>query len=181
MVLGHRLPRNRGPAVHCGIRPARDRTVRRAVRPNLHGRVMKIAIVGTGAMGAVYAALLQKTGHEVWAIDSWGEHVDRIARDGLRVSGASGSYVVDGIRAGYTVADAGACDLWVVATKAADVAAVAADIAPLLRPDDVVMPFQNGLGAGERVARHLADAHVVIGIAEGFGSSIPEPGAVHHN
>jgi 2-dehydropantoate 2-reductase len=142
---------------------------------------MKIAIVGTGAMGAVYAARLQKTGHEVWAIDSWGEHIDRIARDGLRVSGASGSYVVDGIRVGYTVADAGPCDIWVVATKAADVAAVAADIAPLLRPDDVVMPFQNGLGAGERVARHLPDAHVVIGIAEGFGSSIPEPGAVHHN
>jgi 2-dehydropantoate 2-reductase len=58
---------------------------------------------------------------------------------------------------------------------------VTAGIAPLLRPDDVVMPFQNGLGAGERVARHVPTEQIVIGIAEGFGSSIPEPGSVHHN
>jgi len=142
---------------------------------------MKIAIVGTGAMGAVYAALLKKTGHVVWAIDPWQEHLEVIADTGLSVSGASGSYVVDGILVGASPADAGPCDLWIVATKAADVDEVAAAIAPLLRPDDVVMPFQNGLGAGERVARHVSDEQIVIGIAEGFGSSIPEPGSVHHN
>ena len=57
---------------------------------------------------------------------------------------------------------------------------MAAEIAPLLEPDSVVMAFQNGLGAGERVARHIPQEHIVIGIAEGFGSSIPEPGHVHH-
>ena len=54
---------------------------------------MKIAIVGTGAMGSVYAGLLAKAGHEVWAIDTWQEHIDTIATSGLSVSGASGSYV----------------------------------------------------------------------------------------
>ena len=57
---------------------------------------------------------------------------------------------------------------------------VAAAIAPLLQPDTVVMAFQNGLGAGERVARHIPKEHILIGIAEGFGSSIPQPGHVHH-
>jgi 2-dehydropantoate 2-reductase len=142
---------------------------------------MKIGIVGTGAMGAVYAALLTKSGHDVWAIDTWQEHLDAIATEGLRVSGASGTYDVDGIRVGSTPADAGACDLWVIATKASDVDAVASDLAPLLRPADVVMPFQNGLGAGERVASHVPDNQIIIGIAEGFGSSIPAPGSVHHN
>ena len=42
------------------------------------------------------------------------------------------------------------------------------------------MAFQNGLGAGERVARQIPSAQVLIGIAEGFGSFIPEPGHVHH-
>jgi len=69
----------------------------------------------------------------------------------------------------------------VYATKASDVDEVSGGIAPLLRPTDVVMPFQNGLGAGERVARHVPEDQIVIGIAEGFGSSIPEPGSVHHN
>jgi 2-dehydropantoate 2-reductase len=142
---------------------------------------MKVAIVGTGAMGGVYAALLKKAGHEVWAIDVWRAHLEAIDRDGLRVSGASGDYVVDGIRVGATPADAGPSDLWIVATKASDVDEVANGIAPLLRPADVVMPFQNGLGAGDRVARHVPEEQIVIGIAEGFGSSIPRPGHVHHN
>lgn len=142
---------------------------------------MKVAVVGTGAMGSLYAAFLRRGGHEVWAIDRWREHRDAIAAGGLRVSGASGEWSVDGIQVGSVPADAGPCDVWVIATKAADVDDVAELIAPLVRPGDVVMPFQNGLGSAERVARHVGEDHVVIGIAEGFGSSIPEPGAVHHN
>ncbi|MBT6733532.1 MAG: NAD(P)-binding protein, partial [Acidiferrobacteraceae bacterium] len=39
---------------------------------------MKIVIVGAGAMGSVYAALLADSGNEVWAIDLWQEHLDAI-------------------------------------------------------------------------------------------------------
>ncbi len=131
-------------------------------------------------MGSVYAGLLGKAGHEVWAVDIWREHIDAIAASGLTVSGASGSFVVDNLHVGQIPRDAGACDLWLIATKASDVDQVAAAIAPLLEPDSVVMAFQNGLGAGERVARHIPPEHIMIGIAEGFGSSIPEPGHVHH-
>jgi 2-dehydropantoate 2-reductase len=131
-------------------------------------------------MGSVYASLLGKAGHEVWAIDIWQEHIDVIAASGLTVSGASGSFVVDNLHVGRAPHDAGTCDVWMIATKAADVDAVAADIAPLLEADSVVMAFQNGLGAGERIARRIPQEHIVIGIAEGFGSSIPEPGHVHH-
>jgi 2-dehydropantoate 2-reductase len=141
---------------------------------------VKIAVVGTGAMGSVYAGLLGKAGHEVWAIDTWQEHLEVIERSGLTVSGASGSYVVDSLHTGAVPSDAGPCDLWVIATKAQDVEEVAASIAPLLQPDSVVMAFQNGLGSGERVARHLPRQHILLGIAEGFGSSNPQPGSVHH-
>jgi 2-dehydropantoate 2-reductase len=142
---------------------------------------VKIAVVGTGAMGSVYAGLLGKAGHEVWAIDTWQEHLEAIAAVGLSVSGASGEYVVDDLRVGRAPADAGPCDIWVVATKASAVEGVCAQVAPLVQPDTVVMAFQNGLGAGERVARHVPEEHVLVGIAEGFGSSIPRPGHVHHD
>ncbi len=136
-------------------------------------------------MGSVYAGLLgrasRRTGDEVWAIDTWTDHVDAIAREGLHVSGASGEYTVTDLRVGRSPADVGPCDLWVIGTKAADVEAVAAEIAPLLRPDDVLMAFQNGLGAGARVARQVPDRHVLIGIAEGFGSEVTAPGHVHHH
>jgi ketopantoate reductase len=45
---------------------------------------MKIAIVGTGAMGSVYAGLFASAGHEVWAIDRWREHVQAMREKGLR-------------------------------------------------------------------------------------------------
>ena len=51
---------------------------------------MKVAIVGTGAMGSVYAALLADAGNEVWAIDQWQDHVDAINRHGLRLEGGLG-------------------------------------------------------------------------------------------
>jgi 2-dehydropantoate 2-reductase len=141
---------------------------------------MKIAVVGTGAMGSVYAALLGKAGHEVWAIDTWPEHIEAIATSGLSVSGASGTFVVDNLHVGRAPGDAGPCDVWIIATKAWAVDEAAAEIAPLIGPDSVVMAFQNGLGAGERVARHIPPGHILIGIAEGFGSSITDPGHVHH-
>jgi 2-dehydropantoate 2-reductase len=142
---------------------------------------MKIAVVGTGAMGSVYAGLFARAGHEVWAIDQWKEHLGAIASGGLRVSGASGDFVVPGINVGAAPADAGPCDVWIVATKAADVDDAASAIAPCLTADSVVIALQNGLGSGDRVARRLPREQVLIGIAEGFGSSVPSPGHVHHN
>ncbi len=140
---------------------------------------MKIAIVGTGAMGSVYASLLGKAGHEVWAIDTWQDHLDAIATSGLSVSGASGSFVVDNLHVGRP-SRCGPVRRLGDRDQGGRCRRGGADIAPLLGPDSVVMAFQNGLGAGERVARRIPQEHIVIGIAEGFGSSIPEPGHVHH-
>lgn len=142
---------------------------------------MKIGVVGTGAMGSVYAAMFGRAGHEVWAVDTWREHLDAIAASGLHVSGASGDYIVDNIHVASAPADAGGCDVWIVATKAADVDAAAASVVPCLRDGDVVIALQNGLGAGDRTAARIPPSQVLLGIAEGFGSSIPEAGHVHHN
>ncbi len=142
---------------------------------------MKIAIVGAGAMGSIYAGLFTEVGHDVWAVDVWREHVDAINRDGLRVEGASGDRVVTDIRATTNVAEAGECDLYVLATKAAGVGSAAAGIADLMGPESIVLTIQNGLGAGERIARFMSTERVLLGVADGFGASMRGPGHVHHN
>ena len=43
---------------------------------------LKVAVVGAGAMGSVYAGLLASAGNEVWAIDTWREHIDAIRARG---------------------------------------------------------------------------------------------------
>ncbi|MCH8998381.1 MAG: NAD(P)-binding domain-containing protein, partial [Proteobacteria bacterium] len=99
---------------------------------------MKIAVVGTGAMGSVYAALLADAGNEVWAVDTWAEHIDAIKANGLRVEGASGDRT---LRIGATTdpAEVGLCDLVVIATKAQDVAAAAASVAPMLGNHSLIL------------------------------------------
>jgi 2-dehydropantoate 2-reductase len=141
---------------------------------------MKIAIFGVGAMGSVYAGLMAEAGHEVWAVDVWQEHVDAINTNGLRVEGASGDRVVRGIRATSNAMDAGACDLYVLATKASGVGPAAKSIAPLMGPESMVITIQNGLGAGERIAEFMDTDRVLLGVADGFGASMKGPGHVHH-
>ncbi len=142
---------------------------------------MKIAIFGTGAMGSIYAGLMAAAGHEVWAVDIWREHVDIINRSGLRVVGASGDRVIKGIHATRDGADAGECDLFVLATKTSGVGAAAEMIAPLMGPESIVITIQNGLGSGERIARYMSTDRVLLGVADGFGASMKGPGHVHHN
>ena len=145
--------------------------------PTLHG--VKIAVVGTGAMGSVYATLLADAGNEVWAIDRWQEHVDAINAGGLRLEGASGDRTIR-IAASTDAADAGVCDLVIVATKALDVEAAAASIRPLIGTDTVVLPIQNGLGSPDRIAAVVGEDPVIIGVVGGFGASLRGPGHAHH-
>ena len=141
---------------------------------------MKIAVVGTGAMGSVYAGLLASAGNEVWAIDTWREHVDAIRERGLRIEGASGDRTVR-LDATTDASEPGSCDLVIIATKADGVASAAASIGPLLGDDTLVLTIQNGLGAAERICRHLPPDNVLLGVAGGFGASIRGPGHAHHN
>ena len=60
---------------------------------------MKIAIVGAGAMGSIYAGLMADAGNEVWAIDTWADHIEAIKQNGLRVEGASGDRTVKNVQA----------------------------------------------------------------------------------
>ena len=55
---------------------------------------LKIVIIGAGAMGSVYAALLADAGNEVHVVDIWQHHIDQINAVGLRLSGFSGERLV---------------------------------------------------------------------------------------
>lgn len=141
---------------------------------------MKIAIVGTGAMGSVYAGLFASAGHEVWAIDRWQEHVEAMRARGLRVEGASGDRTVR-LNATTDPADAGACDLVILATKAMHVAAAAESLKVLLKKETPVLSIQNGLGGPETAASVLGRDKVMVGVVGGFGASMRAPGHAHHN
>ena len=141
---------------------------------------MKIAIIGVGAMGSVYAALLASGGHDVSAIDVWKEHVEAIREKGLRVEGASGDRTVR-IDATTNPADVHDADLVIIATKdqgAADAAHAALQIA---KPDAPILTIQNGLGSADKVAEIVGSKRIMMGVVGGGGASMKAPGHAHHN
>ncbi|OMC13585.1 2-dehydropantoate 2-reductase [Mycolicibacter heraklionensis] len=140
---------------------------------------MKIAIIGCGAMGSIYAARLAASGNDVLAVDRSSAHIDAIAANGLRISGPQPDQVVP-MRAA-TTAPAEPMDLVVLAVKAADVATGAEQALQLLGQDTPVLTIQNGLGSADTVADIVGGDRVAVGIASGFGASRPAPGHVHHN
>jgi 2-dehydropantoate 2-reductase len=141
---------------------------------------MKVAIVGCGAMGSVYAGLFASAGHEVWAIDRWVEHVEAMKKNGLRLEGKSGDRTVK-VRATTEAKDAGPCDLVILATKAMHVAPAAESVKTLLGKDTPVLSIQNGLGGPETAADILGRERVMVGVVGGFGASMKGPGHAHHN
>lgn len=140
---------------------------------------MKIAVIGCGAMGSIYAARLATAGNDVLAVDRHEPSIERISRDGLRVTGPGYDRVVP-LRASTTAPDV-PMDLIVLAVKAADVTVGARQALPMLGPATPVLTIQNGLGSAETVADIVGAERVAVGIASGFGASRVSPGHVHHN
>lgn len=141
---------------------------------------MKIAILGVGAMGSVYAALLASGGHDVIAVDVWKEHVDAINAKGLRVEGASGDRTVK-LKATTNAQDVRDADLVIIATKDDGVSAAAKSALAIAKADAPILTIQNGLGSADRVAAIVGSNRIMIGVVGGFGASMRGPGHAHHN
>ncbi|RAN34078.1 ketopantoate reductase family protein [Hyphomonas pacifica] len=138
----------------------------------------KIAILGGGAMGSVFAGLFAETGHEVTIVSRAGAHMDAIRANGLRLNGASGDRRVQ-VRA-LDTPPSEEFDLIILATKATQVEAAVGSLAPMIGEATSILAMQNGLGAADIVAGHV-DAHrLAVGIAAAFGASVVSPGYAHH-
>lgn len=142
----------------------------------------RILIMGLGALGSVYAALMKSAGHEVHGVGLAADHIGAVSTQGLRVSGASGDRTVrlDSVSTTTDGLD-GHFDLIIIATKAYDVEQATADTAPLVGPNTIIQSIQNGIGSMDLVAPHLPQSQLCLGVVGGFGASIPEPGHAHHN
>jgi 2-dehydropantoate 2-reductase len=138
-----------------------------------------IAVVGCGAMGSIYAALLAAAGNRVIAVDPWTEHVAAINERGLRVVGSRGDQTVE--LAAFTSAPSRVADLIVVAAKALNVRAAAEACSTLIGENTTVLTIQNGLGSADIAAGILGGERLAVGIAGGFGAQLVAPGHVIHN
>jgi 2-dehydropantoate 2-reductase len=115
--------------------------------------IVRICVVGCGAVGSLFAAhLAQLDDVEIWAYDLDGVHVDAINTDGLRLTGAGD--VVGCLRATADPAELPPCDFGIVATKAMHTDSAIAATAQAFA-GGAVASVQNGVGNEETIARHV--------------------------
>ena len=141
---------------------------------------MKIAVIGTGAMGSIYAARFSRAGHEVVAIDIWQDHVNYINRNGLFIDGPDGQIIAKNIKASTKFSDLKECHFYIVATKAMNLEESIKNLKDWINLNSPIITIQNGLGAGDIILRHMPENNIILGVAEGFGASLQKPGHVTH-
>lgn len=138
---------------------------------------MKIAIVGAGALGLYYGAMLQRAGNDVRFLLR--RDYEAIRKDGLSVSSPNGDFHLQDVLCSLDPAELGPVDLVLVGLKTFANHRLIELVAPLMQGDACVLTLQNGLGNEELLAKAFGAERVLGGIAF-LCSNRGEPGTVHH-
>jgi 2-dehydropantoate 2-reductase len=138
-----------------------------------------IAVVGAGAVGSFYGAMLARAGHRVTLIGR-PAHVHAITRNGLKLDlAASSTTEIIQIEASTELSSLHIADLVLFCVKSTDSASVALQIAPHLSPNALMMSLQNGVENSNLIAKQVAN--VVIPCVVYVATEIPAPGCVKHH
>jgi 2-dehydropantoate 2-reductase len=138
---------------------------------------MRIAVVGAGALGLYYGALLQKSGQEVHFLLR--RDFRAVKEKGLQVFSVNGDFHLPRVNAWQDPEEIGPVDLVLVGLKTFANGSFPDMIRPLLGEKTQVLTLQNGLGNEDELARLFGAERVFGGVAF-LCSNRGEPGEVHH-
>jgi 2-dehydropantoate 2-reductase len=139
---------------------------------------MRIAIVGTGAVGGYFGGRLARAGHDVTFI-ARGENLQAMRAHGLQVESPMGDFVVHPAAVTHDPAEVGPVDAVILGVKAWQVRDAARLARPLIGPATMVLPLQNGIEAAGLLAEELGAQHVVGGLCR-IISLKDRPGHIRH-
>ena len=139
---------------------------------------MKVAVMGAGAVGCYYGAMLARAGHEVMLIGR-PSHVEAVRANGLRLETKTFDEQVK--LGASTQADAvRGADLVLFCVKSTDTESAAAEIGPHLSPGALVLTLQNGVDNDERVRSVLPSSEVAAAVVY-VATEMAGPGHVKHH
>jgi 2-dehydropantoate 2-reductase len=136
-----------------------------------------IAVVGAGAVGSFFGAMLARAGHRVTLIGR-PAHVAAIQRDGLQLQ-RGGAVEAVRLQASTGLDAVRGADLVLFSVKSTDTDDVARQMAPYLEPDALVLSLQNGVDNAPAIARRVA--RPVVPAVVYVATAMPGPGSVSHH
>ena len=137
---------------------------------------MRIAIFGTGGAGGYFGAQLARAGQDVVFI-ARGAHLDAIRSHGLHVEAPAGEIVIGPAQATDDPAEIAGADVVLVGVKAWQVTEAAESMRPMVGPETIVVPLQNGVDAPSQLTAVLGAEHVLGGLCGTF-SWVTAPGRI---
>jgi 2-dehydropantoate 2-reductase len=141
-------------------------------------RAMRIAILGSGGVGGYFGGRLAASGVDVSFI-ARGAHLTAMREHGLRIESPSGNIHVPNVSATDDPHSIGPVDIVFFTVKLYDTESALAMLPPLIGPDTLVIPFQNGVDSVEVLTRKVGKAHVAGGTTY-VTAVIAEPGLIRH-
>ena len=145
---------------------------------------MKIAMIGSGAAGSVFAGYLRRGGADLTLVDPYKEHMDKIAKDGLTfVIYPDHEYQLTGFKTAYNANDIGTMDIVIFMTKATQLVQAVETAKPCIGENTVLVSLINGLGNDDKLVAAVGPSSVIYGSGslgtalDGPGKCISSPGA----
>lgn len=137
---------------------------------------MRVAVMGSGGVGAYVGGRLQAAGEQV-AFIARGAHLVALRDRGLRIDHPQFPLQLREVQATDMPADIGPVDLVVFAVKLWDTDEAAHQMAPLIGDKTRVLTLQNGIDSVALLSRHVDPARVRGGVIY-VSAVIDEPGAI---
>ena len=139
---------------------------------------MKICMLGTGSLGSTIGGTLAQGGSEVYFVDQWKEHIDKINENGLKMTDEKEDWYVK-VDARTTAEGIGPVDLVIVLVKSFATKEAVSQLKEtnVIGENTLVMSLQNGLGNEETIAEVVGEANVISGKTY-VGGRLLSPGYV---
>jgi 2-dehydropantoate 2-reductase len=142
----------------------------------------RIIIVGPGAIGTLFGALLARGGHDPFLLDHCPTRAAARNQNGIRVSDGGETWCVP-INSATDVTDREPAGIVFICTKSYDTAAAVAAVTPSIGPDTIVVSLQNGMGNVEDILpvapRHCVCAATSMGAYLSPPCDSPAPHTLH--
>jgi len=139
---------------------------------------MRIAIMGAGGVGSYFGARLAASGEDVTFI-ARGLHLATIRERGMSVKSPHGEFRLETVAATDDPSTVGTVDVVLATVKLYDLDNACAMIAPMIGPETMIIPVQNGVSAVEMVCSRYDRKHVVGGLVF-VATYVVAPGEVEH-
>jgi len=137
---------------------------------------MNIVIVGAGAIGSLFGALLAKNNSVV--LVGRAPHITAIQHNGLNINGKTHLHVK--LSAVESVKDIPISpNLILLSVKSYDTETAIKHTVPLIQDETVVVSLQNGLNNIEKI-KHIVDKDCIVGGVTTHGAIFSNPGVIKH-